>query len=188
MLPYLGMKNTFAGTILDFGCGLGDAIPVYRRRFPKARLLGMDISPSGVNECRRRYGGQAEFLQGGAPDVPSGIDVIITSNVLEHLDSDVEVVRMLLQKCSDLYVLVPYREAPLYAEHVRSYDEHHFSALGAYTWKVFACRGWSAYGMGLWYGIRLLNIYRFLANRPLRHRALQILFHFKGARPEAAST
>jgi SAM-dependent methyltransferase len=187
LLPHLRLKRNFNGSILDFGCGLGDAIPIYRSHFPRARLLGLDISPSGVIECRRKFGDHAEFIQGSTAEVPPGIDVIIASNVMEHLDSDVEVVRELLQKCSDLYVLVPYRESPLIPEHIRSYDENHFAGVGPCACKVFACRGWSEYGLGLWYGIRLINVYRFFANRPLRRRAMQMLVHLQGARHGAAS-
>lgn len=171
----------FGGTILDFGCGLGDAIPVYRDRFPRARLVGIDISPYAVELCRRRYGEQATFLQGSAEDIPEGIDVIIASNVLEHLNSDIEVAQCLLGKCSDLYIVVPYRESPLGAEHVHSYDENHFQALGPCERRVFACRGWSAYGVELWYRTYLKNCIRFLVRHPLRRRALQIMFRIKAS-------
>lgn len=177
---HLKIARDFDGTILDFGCGLGDAIPVYREHFPKARLMGLDISSAAIEQCRRRHGTVAEFHQGGPGDIPPGVDVIIASNVLEHLDSEMEVVRRLMRKCADLYVVVPYREHPLHVEHVRAYDKEHFAALEPCERKIFACRGWSVSGRELWYRIYFLNLFRLLANRPLRNRPLQILFHFKG--------
>jgi SAM-dependent methyltransferase len=180
-IPHLNIPRDFGGTILDFGCGLGDAIPVYREHFPKARLMGMDISSQAVDLCRRKHGEWATFLQGRAENVPEGIDVIIASNVLEHLDSDVEIAKSLRGKCADLYIVVPYRESPLFGEHVNAYDENHFSALGPCERKIFACRGWSAYGVELWYRTYFKNLIRFLRRRPLRRRNLQILFHFKGS-------
>lgn len=180
-IRHLAIPRDFAGTILDFGCGLGDALPVYRQHFQKARLMGMDISSQAVELCRKKYGQWASFVQGTADDVPAGIDVIIASNVLEHLDEDVEVARTLRGKCADLYVVVPYREAPLFGEHVHSYDRNHFSALGPCTHKVFPCRGWSSYGRERWMQIYFKNVFRYLLRRPLRRRNLQILFHFKGS-------
>ena len=38
--PYLELPPNFDGIILDFGCGLGDAMPIYRKNFPKAKLIG----------------------------------------------------------------------------------------------------------------------------------------------------
>ena len=180
-IPHLNIPRDFAGTILDFGCGLGDALPVYRQHFQKARLMGMDISSQAVELCRKKYGQWASFFQGTADDVPAGVDVIIASNVLEHLDEDIEVARILRGKCADLYIVVPYREAPLFGEHVHSYDRNHFSALGPCTQKVFACRGWSSYGRERWLQIYFKNVFRYLLCRPLRRRNLQILFHFKGS-------
>lgn len=180
-IPHLGLPPDFKGTLLDFGCGLGDAMPVYRGHFPNARLLGMDVSAAAVEKCRQRYGQMAEFRQGGVDQVPPGLDVIIASNVLEHLDGDVEVVRTLREKCRDLFVVVPYREQPLYPEHVRAYDRGRFAAAGPCRTTVFACCGWSVYGWERWYRIYFLNLFRWLAGRPLRRRPLQILFHFKGS-------
>lgn len=180
-VSHLNLSRDFAGTILDFGCGLGDAIPVYREHFPKARLMGMDISSQAVELCRKKYGHWAVFFQGKAEDVPAGVEVIIASNVLEHLDDDIAVARILREKCADLYVVVPYRESPLFGEHIHSYDRNHFAPLGPCAVKVFPCRGWSAYGRERWIRIHFKNIFRYLLRRPLRYRNLQILFHFKGS-------
>jgi len=52
----LRIGPSFRGSVLDFGCGLGDAMPVYRHRFPWATLVGVDISPVAVGQCRAAYG------------------------------------------------------------------------------------------------------------------------------------
>ena len=180
-IPHLGLPRDFKGTLLDFGCGLGDAMPVYREQYPHARLMGVDVSAAAVEKCRQRYGHIAEFRQGRADQVPLGLDVIIASNVLEHVDDDIEVVRTLRGKCRDLFVVVPYREQPLYPEHVRAYARDRFAPEEPCETTVFACRGWTVTGRELWYRIRFLNLFRWLAGRPLHHRPLQIMFHFKGA-------
>lgn len=183
-----GISPDFSGTLLDFGCGLGDSFPVYRRQYPKARLIGVEISAAAVASCTAKYGGLAEFIAGDHRAVPEA-DVIVSSNVFEHLTDDLAIARTLLSRCRDLYITVPYREAlPLLHEHVNQYDESHFAALGPSTTQVFPCEGWSEYGWPLWYSIRLKNLGRLLMGRPLRHRNLQIMFRLRGtlARPPAA--
>ena len=174
----LGLDETFQGTLLDFGCGLGDALPVYRRHFPRAKLFGMDISEHAVRKCRQRYGNIARFTQGEAAQVPEA-DIIVTSNVLEHLDDDIGVAQALLAKCKRLFVVVPYREWPLDAEHVRSYDDTSFSALRPVGRVVFASGSWSEFGFRLWRKIYLKNLWRTLAGRRCRRRRLQVMYEFK---------
>lgn len=179
-VPHLGLDETFRGTLLDFGCGLGDALPVYRRHFPHAKLLGMDISEHAVRKCRQRYGDIAEFMQGGPAQAPAA-DVTVVSNVLEHLDDDVETARRLLTKCKRLFVVVPYREWPLDKEHVRSYDDSSFSELKPADRVIFPSRSWSQFGLSLWRRVYLKNVLRALAGRRRHRRRLQIMYKFKSA-------
>jgi SAM-dependent methyltransferase len=177
---HLGIGKEFEGTLLDFGCGLGDAIPIYRKHFPKAKLIGVDISQSAIDICKEMYGTEARFLQGDHNSVPQ-VDIIIASNVFEHLTDDRNVARHLLSKCNSLYIVVPYREWPLSSgfEHVNSYDTNYFQELGKYTYDIFPCVGWSAYGFkALWYGTYFKNIFRLLSGRPLCRRQMQIIFKF----------
>lgn len=179
LLPHLGLDETFRGTLLDFGCGLGDALPVYRRHFPRAKLLGMDVSEQAVCKCRQRYGDIAQFMQGEAAQAPAA-EVIVSSNVLEHLSDDVEVARTLLARCRLLFVAVPYREWPLDAEHVRSYDDSSFATLGPVERVVFASRSWSEFGWRLWRKVYLKNVLLGLMGHPRRRRKLQVLYKFRG--------
>ena len=177
LIPHLGLDEAFRGTLLDFGCGLGDALPVYRRHFPGAELLGMDISEHAVHKCRQRYGDIAQFAQGEAAQAPEA-DIIVTSNVLEHLNDDIGTVRALLAKCRCLFVVVPYREWPLDAEHVRSYDDSSFAALSPVERVVFASRSWSEFGWRLWRRVYLKNVLLALTGRRCRRRKLQVCYRF----------
>lgn len=178
LVPRLGLDETFQGTLLDFGCGLGDAFPVYRQHFPQAKLLGMDLSAHAVRKCRQRYGDVAQFMQGDVAQAPEA-DIVVTSNVLEHLDDDISVARMLLARCRQLFIVVPYREWPRDKEHVRSYDDFSFSALKPIRRTVFASRSWSEFGWRLWRKIYLKNLLRTLAGRSRRRRRLQVMYEFK---------
>jgi len=54
-IPKLNIPENFSGTILDFGCGLGDAFSIYRKAYPKATLIGLDISKEAINKCKETY-------------------------------------------------------------------------------------------------------------------------------------
>ncbi len=178
-IPFIHLGKNFEGTLLDFGCGLGDAMPVYKESYPKANLIGIDISESAIEICKERYGSFAQFRQGDFSCVPEA-DVIIASNVLEHLDGDRRIASHLLSKCEHLYVITPYEEAaPLSLEHIRTYDENHFRGVGEFSFKVFPCAGWSQFGLNdLWIQVRLKNLARLALGRPVLCRNLQIIFHF----------
>lgn len=178
-LPFLRIPLDYTGSICDFGCGAGDAFPVYRRAWPQATLYGVDFSAAAIKLCEERYGHLANFLRGDIGAVPE-VDIIICSNVLEHLDDDIVVVQQLLKKCNKLYVTVPYKEQPLCSEHIRSYDETSFSNFAVARKVIFKSRGWSEFGLRSVAGFYIDNIRRFLKNQPLRRRKLQILFEING--------
>jgi SAM-dependent methyltransferase len=126
-------------SLLDFGCGLGDALAVLRAAAPHGRYAGCDISAAAVAKCRARYGEAATFFVGTAETLPEQWDVIYCSNVLEHLTDPIAVAGHLLAHCRTLHIMVPYQE--LYhgrpitpneeIEHQYTFDEHAFDALRA---------------------------------------------------------
>ena len=191
-IPFLRIPADFAGTLLDFGCGLGDAFPLYRHHYPRATLIGMDLSASAIALCRRDYGRIATFWQGDHTVVPHA-DIIIASNVFEHLSDDRQVAETLLTACASLKIIVPYKEYPLTykpppgSEHINiHYDEASFRELGPCESTVFPCRCWSEFGFKLWYHIFFWNVLRRMLGRPQRPRKMQILFHLGQAAPVAA--
>lgn len=181
-VPHFGIPADFDGSILDFGCGLGDAMPVYRRAFPKARLAGIDISPGAISRCTERYGYIATFQAGDHLAVPRS-DVIIRSNVFEHLEDYREVARTLLGKCHDLYVIVPYREVIVPGgEHLHSFDRSSFDGLSVQRTVVFHCAGWTEYGFrDQWWELHGKNVLRTLTGRPRKRRGQQIMYHLRSA-------
>lgn len=177
---YLPIPTDHSGTILDFGCGLGDAMPVYRAAYPNASLIGVDISGAAIAECKERYGHIAQFVQGDYRDI-APVDVIIASNVFEHLSNDTEIVRHLIGRSRDLFIVTPYKEVLFPGtEHVNSYDETSFAELGECDSVVFASRGWSEYGLRLWFDVYLKNLLRPFFARKILHRKRMIMFHLAG--------
>lgn len=174
-LPFLRIPLDFKGSIYDFGCAAGDAFLVYRQAWPHAKLFGIDFSAAAIQLCTERYGQVAKFICGDIDAMPK-VDVIICSNVLEHLDDDTVVVEQLLKKCKTLYLIVPYKEHPLHTEHIRTYDKNSFSYLSVTRKVVFKSRGWTEFGLRNIARIYMGNMLRYLMKRPIRRRRLQILF------------
>lgn len=181
-----GLRSSFEGSLLDFGCGLGDAMAVYRSAFPKARLFGVDVSLAAIQAARRDHGRYADFLVGDDSAVPPA-DAIVASNVLEHVRDPRAVVQRLLSRVRiALFVTVPYRERLMSGgEHIHSFDEEALRPLGTYDVNVFPCRGWSEYGpRHLLWNVHAKNLGRCLLGRPRARRHLQIMFRF-AVRPAA---
>jgi hypothetical protein len=175
------LSRNFRGTLVDFGCGEGDALPVFKAAWPHASCIGIDFSQAAIAHARMRHGDFAEFMVGDHESCPCA-DVIIASNVMEHLDDDIAVASALQTRCRDLYIIVPFEEQHLIEEHVRRYDKRSFSSLEVLTLTVFACRGWSHYG----FLRRMWQVYAKNLLRPLFGRAklkprLQAMYHIQGA-------
>lgn len=180
LVRYLRIPAGFSGKILDFGCAFGDAIPIYREQYKYASLIGVDIAQTAIAKCKERYGDIAQFIQCDYTQIPDA-DVIVSSNVFEHLSNQMEVARYLLTKCSDLYIIVPYKEVLLLGtEYVNSYDENSFSELEECNYIVFVSEGWSQYGWHLWFDIYLKNLLRPFFDRKIVRRSKQIMFHLMG--------
>lgn len=127
-VEHMPLPKTFEGTLLDFGCAMGDAIPTYAQTFARAKLKGIDISEAAIDYCREKYGQLAEFHVGDAVKCPVA-DVIIASHVMEHITDDKKIMKLLLPRCKELFVFVPFKENPLYIEHVNYYEEDYYDDL-----------------------------------------------------------
>lgn len=178
-LPLLEINHQFSGTICDFGCGAGDAFRVYRAAFPLATLIGIDFSPEAIRLCRRNYAEIATFIEGDVADVPR-MDIIICSNVLEHLECDEDMLVELRARCKRLIIIVPLNERVLSKEHLRRYQTDSFSKFSPIRAIPFYARGWSAFGSDLVFNVYLKNVARWILGRPLRYQRRQVLFEFRG--------
>ncbi|PKL75179.1 MAG: glycosyl transferase family 1, partial [Candidatus Melainabacteria bacterium HGW-Melainabacteria-1] len=69
--------------ILDWGCALGDALPVLAQAFPASVLSGLDISSRAVARARERYPDWT-FESRPLRELGRQLPVVYTSNCLEH--------------------------------------------------------------------------------------------------------
>jgi hypothetical protein len=97
-------------SLLDVGCALGDASPVFKSAYPKARLFGCDVSEVAIERCKTDYGHIADFFKSGLEELSGSWDVIYCSNVLEHFREYMQAASWLVSKCRIAYIVTPYFE------------------------------------------------------------------------------
>ena len=75
--------------ILDFGAGIGNSVPHFRRNFPKAEIIATDISERSLAIGQRRFEGMARFelYPGEGPIAPDGsVDLAFSACVFHHIE------------------------------------------------------------------------------------------------------
>jgi SAM-dependent methyltransferase len=109
---FVGTVGT--GVVLDAGCGSGDLLIEIQRANPQARLLGIELAQSRVATARQRLGPQADIrcgsIAGALPFESQCADVVLVTEVLEHLKDPVAVLknlRTLLKPAGVLVVTFP---------------------------------------------------------------------------------
>lgn len=78
-------------TIIDFGCGVANSLPHFRRAFPKSRIVCLDVSRRSLEIAAGRFPAQAEFvgLTGDGLPLPSAsVDIAFAACVFHHIDHD----------------------------------------------------------------------------------------------------
>lgn len=94
--------------VLDVGCGLG-VVDHHIVTATGARVTGIDTSATSIAYARRHYQDpRLTFLEGDARELPvgEGFDVVVLSNVLEHLDARVEFLRVVQERIRPRAILI----------------------------------------------------------------------------------
>lgn len=134
-------KKITPASVLDFGCGLADSIPVLNMAYPKAKLYYYDFSTVAMSKAKESYSALAE---GYDLTRKTTFEMVYSSNVIEHIMDE-----QLTEFCSQLislaskYVVIqaPYNELladgskidagkkSTVVEHVRTLDEDFLNFL-----------------------------------------------------------
>jgi ubiquinone/menaquinone biosynthesis C-methylase UbiE len=75
--------------ILDFGAGVGNSLPFWRRYFPKSVIVGADVSSRSLTLAMRRFPGVATLVAFDGDRLPFGdgsFDAAFAANVFHHID------------------------------------------------------------------------------------------------------
>jgi len=78
--------------ILDFGCGVGNSLPYFRRHFPRSDITGLDVSQKSLAVARQRFPDMGSLVQwdgvGPLPFPSKSFDVIFAACVFHHIASN----------------------------------------------------------------------------------------------------
>jgi len=104
-----------AASVLDFGCGTATLTLLVKRRFPGARVRGLDVDEEILAKARRKAAADGadvglDHYDGGRFPYPDGsFDRVVTCFVLHHLDDSRKAaalaeMRRVLGRRGELYV------------------------------------------------------------------------------------
>ncbi|HTF38380.1 MAG TPA: class I SAM-dependent methyltransferase [Blastocatellia bacterium] len=71
--------------IVDFGCGVGNSTPHFRRHFPQAELLGLDVSAASIERARGVHGDASKFLLLDEARGAGERDLVYCNGVFHHI-------------------------------------------------------------------------------------------------------
>lgn len=106
------IKRVGAETVLDFGCGEGFLLDkMSERGVDLSGYVGIDLRADALDFARRRHA-EATFVQADIFEWPTdarNFDLVIASEVLEHLPEPEAALRRLVELCSgQLLLTVPH--------------------------------------------------------------------------------
>lgn len=183
-------------TLLDVGCGMGDAAAEFHARYPELQITGCDVSAQALAKAQESYGAFATFRQWTFEQIEGRYDAIYCSNTLEHFENHMEIASKLLERCDHLFVLVPYMElrhgkrlTPRADEqHVATFDRRSFDALQR-SGAAASIESVVTRAPGAWESERVslkTKIRHWLRGQRAPREYMQIFFHIRRAASGAA--
>src|SRR6266545_2238502 len=113
-------------SVLDVGCGQGSFLQELQSDFPNIKPYGIDISSAAIELAQKRIpGGQFRVLDVTDSSLDERCDLVVCSEVLEHIPDDVSALQH-LRKITGKYLLVStpqgrMREFEKQVGHIRNY-------------------------------------------------------------------
>src|SRR5712691_2104924 len=120
---FLAEGRARKSAIFDYGCALGDALPVLQRTFPDSPIRGGDVAEVGLGMARALHSG-FEFVNINTIDERGGVaDIIYCSNTLEHSENWREILHRLSRHTKEyLVIMVPFEEEDRIDEHFCTFE------------------------------------------------------------------
>lgn len=84
---HVSRRGLQAGRILDFGSGIGNSIPYFRKFFPAAELTCADVSVRCTQISRERFPGEEVYahIAESIPAPDESFDLVFTACVFHHI-------------------------------------------------------------------------------------------------------
>src|SRR5260370_33912018 len=110
-------------SIFDYGCAVGDALPVWQHAFPDAVIRGGDVAQVGLGLARALHP-DFELADVNAIDDSAMVaDLVYCSNTLEHFENSRQVVDRLARHAKEyVVVVVPFEEEDRIDEHAVTFE------------------------------------------------------------------
>lgn len=103
-------------SVLDAGCGEGFVVDYLARQNPDLKLTGVDLSEEAIAYAEAHFGERARFRTGSVYKLPfsdNSFDVVLCSEVLEHLDDPGRAVQE-LKRVARRHVLITVPREPYF--------------------------------------------------------------------------
>lgn len=137
-------EKFIVSSILDYGCGCGDSLPILKMKYAEAELYYYDFSKEAMKKANHYYSDLAKQLD---EHDNMKYDLVYCSNVIEHVPDVIGFVNNII-KLSNKYIVIqaPYNERHddgsvitinnKYDEHVRTITENMLDDLKSFIdWK-----------------------------------------------------
>jgi len=94
-------------SIVEVGCGAGGVVAALAREFPGAQCRGYEISPDAFRMCGRHALPNLQYILGDYADTEGLADVVVSCDVLEHVEDYLGFIRMLGARSRHVVLNVP---------------------------------------------------------------------------------
>lgn len=83
----LDKRRSPSQTILDFGCGIGNSIPFFRKYFSNSQLHCADVSLRSIEIAQARFPGSEQYLllEADIPKPANSFDLVFSACVFHHI-------------------------------------------------------------------------------------------------------
>jgi SAM-dependent methyltransferase len=80
-------RRLAAGKVLDFGSGIGNSVPFFRKYFMQSQLHCADVSERSIEIAQARFPGKEEYVRvsGEIPLPTQSMDIVFSACVFHHI-------------------------------------------------------------------------------------------------------
>lgn len=138
----LGATSLQQLKLLEFGVGVGNSLPHFRKYFPAATIVGADVSRRSLKVATERFPGHAALVEIDGAQLPfadQSFDFVFVANVFHHIDRNDHAMHFrnllrVLRPRGSLFLFEhnPYNPLTLYAVNTCPFDKNaHLITPGA---------------------------------------------------------